>query len=252
MALCATLVGSQTLAATVGTVVAFGDEWTFSDSAFTNNQASTEKLTDNLADLLGGSSYLIATANSLAYGSSFQSYLASDLGKTVGTANTNAGLQAALGMVDAVFVAGTVGASLLNDLTDFVNDGGDLVVSLGTGNFGSSSGEATAWNPLLNQFGLTASSQWTTAPSITPLTITDGPEALDDGVSTMWWGYGNEISAFNGATDVALISGTERNNTVSAIGIAPGDMTPVPLPASLPLLLAGLGLAGVIGRRKAA
>ncbi len=241
-------------AATLGTVVAFGDEWTLSNSAFGTDAANTGQLTSNLAALLGGTSYLIATANALAYGSSFETALAT-AGKSVTRTNSDAGLAAGLGTADVVLLSGTVGTGALAQLHAFVGGGGSVVVSLGTGDIGGSPvSEAAAWNPFLNTYGLNADASWTYTTNVLNLPVAiDGPTSLDDGVTRVIWGYGNQISLFGPDPAEGLVTLTQQTATVRAIGVSVGGETPaVPVPASLPLLLAGAGgLLVLRGRRRA-
>lgn len=262
LAACLSVTAAPLMAGTMGNVVAFGDEWTLSDAAYdgsnaggdfyAGDRASTERLVGNLSSFLGGTNYLIATNNAYAYGSDFQANLAGAEGKTVSRVNTQAGFDAALSSADVVFLAGTIGAGSAASLNSFIAGGGSVVVSLGTGNFGTAVGEAAAWNGFLGTYGLAAQNIWTLLPRWTPLSVIDGATGLDDGVANLLWGYGNQIQLVGPSPQNGLVTGTFGGSTASAIGTYNGmpATAPVPLPAGLPLVLSGLGALALTRRRK--
>lgn len=257
--LVASLCAAPVLAASSGAVVAVGDEWLFSDLAFdggsvsgdsfTGDRTSAEALTSNLAAALGGTNYLIATDNAYGYGSDFETYLSGTLGKSVSRTTTQAGFDAGLAAADAVFLVGAIGSASRTALDAFVANGGSVVVSLGAGLGGSAAAEAGAWNPFLQTYGLTAATSYSTFARFTPLTVSDGASSLDDGVSTILWGYGNQISLFGTASGNSLVSGVADGLTVSAIGMSPAA-APVPLPAGAVLLVGGLAAFGALRRTR--
>ena len=72
------------LAAAAGIVIVSGDEWTLSNQAFTQNSTNTTQLTTNMANIIGGTNYLIIE-NGIsvnAYDTSFQTVLTNG-GKTL-------------------------------------------------------------------------------------------------------------------------------------------------------------------------
>lgn len=244
----AALFSSPLLAASTGNLVAFGDEWTFSDTAFSTSGDGSAQMTDNLADLFGGTNYLIATANTLAYASAFETYLATTLGKTVTRVSSETNLNASLAASDAVFLAGSVGTASIAALDSYLQNGGNVVVSLGTGEIGgNAASEAAAWNPLLNDYGLTAASSWTFS-ALSSRDVNASPLDLDEGVAKLTWGNGNEISLFGENPADGIITLQDGVNSIGAVGVSLGA-APVPLPAGLPLLLAGLSAFAVMRRR---
>ncbi|WP_240705211.1 VPLPA-CTERM sorting domain-containing protein [Pacificoceanicola onchidii] len=261
-ALCAMFLGAPLHAMTTGAVVAMGDEWTFSDVAYdggtvlgdtyTGDRASTEALAENLTEILGGTAYTIVGLGPFAYGTSFQSQL-SDLGKSVSVVTTQTAFETALGTSDTVIVGGNIGVASISLLHDFVSDGGSVVVTLGTalvGN-GTSFSEAAGWNPFLNSYGMQAGNNYSPLPQFTPISVIEDGTSLDDGVSNILWGYGNEITLTGSNPNAGLVAGLSGAIPISAIGVY-SVAAEVPLPAGLPLLLAGLGGLAMVRTRKTA
>jgi len=85
------------------------------------------------------------------------------------------------------------------------------------------------------------------------VTVVDNPVGdLDNGVTGLLWGYGNQISLTGTNTDAYLIGGTDPQGLpISAIGVAAPSISAVPLPAGGVLLISGFGLLALSRRRSA-
>lgn len=246
-----------TLANAASTLVVSGDEWPLTNDAYARQSADVTRLVSNMAGMFGGTNYLIvsngaANVSGLANLSLLQTELAG-LGKTVTTSSSYS--TALLAGQDAVLLFGYAqGANDATNLAAFVNGGGNLLVSLGTGGLGSAPAEAAAWNPLLNQFGLNAGSVWLPVAAFYDAPVMQGATPLDDGLATVVWGYGQtitELNAANANTDLLLADFGANYGTQGAFGIY-SQAGVVPEPGTYALMLAGLaGMAAVARRRRA-
>jgi hypothetical protein len=252
--LIAALAGSPALA--VNTLVVSGDEWQLSDSAYSLTNAGTTQLAKGIAGLFGGKNYMLVSDNGNVPLSSLGT-LASDitaLGKTIST-STTFGAATLVGQ-DAVFLfGGTLGSSPAEQLLlkNFINGGGNVYISLGTGYFGSASAEAAAWNPLLNQFGLSAGGTWFPVAGFTSVSTVASGGALDAAVvpNSITWGYGqdiSELSPVNPQTSLLMADFGVGYGTLGAFGI----YQPVPEPGTYALMLGGLALLGWRARARTA
>lgn len=261
--ICAAAVLSVSAAmAQAGTVVAFGDEWTTSDRAYAENE-DTPKLIENLVGLLGGTDYLVTGSpyNPYLYGTKFTDQLR-QLGKTVTVFESNSAFLTEYKKNQVLFLGGQLASdyrqadSRYSDLiNEFIADGGSVVVSLGTGVVGAAQ-EASLWNKVLNPNGLSAVGRWGPNPGIINLAVGDNPNsALDDGLENVTWGYGNYIMSTPDSENTQLIGagvfGPVAQAPIAIAGEQPAEPVDgqVPLPAGLPLMLAGLGGLALMRRR---
>lgn len=194
--------------AKAATVIVAGDEWLLSNQAFVQNPSNAREFAINVASSLSGIEYLIIEDANLTrpYGTEFQSVL-SALGKNL-TVNPGEPFSSELlEGVDAIFLAGNVGSGAgmnADILNTFVLGGGDVYLSLATGNFESAAAEANAWNPFLNQFGLTADSSFFPSKSTLNISTTKDGHLLENNVESLTWGFGQEITAFAPPAEVAI------------------------------------------------
>jgi hypothetical protein len=228
-------------------VIATGDEWLLSDTAFSQNAASTNALTANLANLIGGSNYLILEdANAVdPYGSSFQSTL-EGLGKTLTVNPSSSFSESLIQPYDAIFLAGTIGSGSANStiLHNYVLSGGTVFVALGTGNFSSDDAtlEAAAWNPFLNRWGLSAGDEFF-SPVVETIPTLPGSHPLRTSVDGVTWGFGQEITTTgtpNPHISIALTGAF--GGSIGDRGIMGTSTVAVPEPGSLVLTTIGLGV----------
>jgi hypothetical protein len=241
--------------AQAGTLVASGDEWTLSNYAYDGAYAAgTSAFVQDLTTTFGGSNYLLLTGNvnvPVAQLSDLTAQLAG-LGKTVSTSATfNLGIASAY---DAVFHFGQgFSAGQFADLDAYLSAGGDAYVSLGSGYYGNAAGEAAAWNPFLDDYGLVAGATWFTAPGFVNATITQGPP----GATNLIWGYGQSIDVIPASTGQSYLRGSFAGGPTN-IGLVGSSQVlgqpvgGVPEPGTWALLILGFGGVGAVLRRQRA
>ena len=246
------LTALPTSAAAIGKVIVSGDEWTLTNTAFTNNPTSTTNFATNVANFIGGANYLFLGEGDFVnpYGSSLESlYTNAPLNRTV---VRDSSLPPSLAPYEAVFLAGEIGSGSDNVvfLKDYVRNGGAVYLSLATGNFGTAEAEAEAWNPFLNEWGLSAGDTWFPEPGVRQISTILGGHPLEANVSQLAWGYGQEITADPNRllTQIAIEGEFVDLGNRGMVGVAT-----TPVPAALPLFgtaLVGFGFAAW-RRRKA-
>jgi PEP-CTERM motif len=234
-----------------GVVVAAGDEWLLTNTAYTGiYTGGTTAFVNSIAATFGGTNYLLLTGDAPTGGqaglTSFAGQLAS-LGKTV---SYSAVLPGSLAGYDAVFHIGQALASTA-PLSAYVAGGGNAYVSLGGGYFGGPAAEANFWNPFLASYGLVAGSTWFTDPAFVNATVTSGPA----GVTNLLWGYGQSIDAIPATNGISYVRGSFVTGltNIGLIGTSRQLVSPgaVPEPASWALMIIGFGLIGGATRRRA-
>ncbi len=229
-----------------GRIIAIGDEWLLSDEAFIQQPAQTLQLATNISAYFhtsGVGHFLVLSTSPPVGGVTGQrgvlgSRLASAMTAAGNTWTVNPPIQftlAALSNFDAIFFSGGSGSGAANAaiLTQYVNAGGSVLVMSGTGDLGGPTGEAAAWNPFLQAFGLSfASSVWfglgTNSLLSVPTQLTSNP--LGASLSSVLWGYGQfaiDIDGANPASAVALYG-----NFTGFAAPPPGDVTRVPIIAT--------------------
>jgi hypothetical protein len=256
--------------AQTGRIVAIGDEWLLSDPAFVQQPSQTLQLANNIAGYFSG-----ATGNFLVLSNSGPSSIGQRgvLGDSLATAMINGGHAwivnpedfvislASLQSYDAVFFSGGVGSGAANAsiLAQYVNGGGSVLVMAGTGDFGSAPGEADAWNPFLNQFGLGFGNSWFGLP--TDQNLINAPtlpstHPLGSLLNGVLWGYGqtamdldpsdplNEVALFGNfvGVNVPPTSSPEATPVIATYNV------PVPTPGAGGLL--ALSALALTGRRR--
>lgn len=236
--------------AEAGRIVLNHDEWTTSNTGFTQAGASATTFVQNVADFLnvGG-----GPGNFLAYSSDFsltQSSFATALTSaghslTVSTAITFD--LPTLQTFDAVFLAGLPGADT-TVLTDYVNVGGGVYLAGGTFLAGTATGEANVWNPFLNNFGLAfQGGAYNAVVGNLPVT---GTHSIFSGVSSLYYAGGNTVVLFGSNPNAQIVEATAGVGGLIAVYDDTGVGEPIPEPSTWTLLAIGLGAIGFAARRK--
>ena len=154
-----------------GVVIVNNDEWTLSNTGFTNASGSTDQFALNVASLLtGGSGSIHAYSNFFAFkGSSLDTTL-TNAGYTYTTGDSFAFTPANIAGYDALFMGGTfLSASEITTLINYVNAGGGVYLVGGTNP--SATATAAAWNPFLNVFGMSHIHYSMAFPRFTKITV---------------------------------------------------------------------------------
>lgn len=218
----ALLVGASALGAN-GRIIAIGDEWLLSDHAFSGAPAQAQQLATNISNYFTGGvpSAFLVKSNAAAIpplggrgvlGTALANYM-TGLGHSWVVDNSATLTLGQLLQYRGVFLAGSPGSGTANAdiLKQYVNAGGNVLIMAGTGNIaGGAAGEAAAWNPFLNKFGLAfGSTYFGLPPTNTLLTIPTLVSAnpLGKSISLVEWGYGQTVSDLeptNPLNEVAL------------------------------------------------
>ncbi len=192
---------SQSPSALSNSVIAAGDEWLFSDWAFSAEPDQTSRLALGIAELLAGTDGgdILVVDNSTYHsisGASFSNNLAS-AGFNVIVDLYHPLDPASLAPFDAVIFAGAgAGDANSNNLIDYVSAGGSVMVLGGTGKFGTAPWiESAWWHPFLSEFGLNLSTfggwMFTRDGLIVPR-YTGGSSLLPD-VDSFFYGFGQAV-----------------------------------------------------------
>jgi hypothetical protein len=219
-----------------GIILLNNDEWTLSNTGFSQN-LNTTQFVQNVASLFSGG----GPGNFLAYSSNFgltQSTLATTMANaghtwtvSTGTPFTLANLQT----YDGIFLGGNPHSYDATVLTNYVNSGGNVYLMGGTGFFSSAAAEAAAWNPFLNNFGLGFG---TTYNGVSGNLGTVSPHPVLSGVSSLYFNNGNDTLDLNVSDPQSQILASSNGHGLLAIY----ESAAVPEPSSLTLFLGGLSL----------
>jgi len=241
------IVGGLALAGSAfgGSIIVSNDEWSLSDTGFT--QAGATNVTNfaqNAALFLTGASsgksiWIDSSNFSLTepdLKTALSSYTLTDTGSFSDfTLSTLEGYQ-------AVFLAGNnLTAADITALINYVNAGGGVYVAAGTGAItGGAAGEAAQWNAFLNSFSLNLASSYNPFIGDFP---TNSTSPVLNGVTQLYYFNGNSVNTTGpGAQIISLSSGQGLIGTFSSAPSAPEPTT---------ALLFGIGLAGLgLYRRK--
>jgi len=253
--LIATLCLLLPLQATAGYLIVNNDEWTLSNTGFTNSP-TTDVFINNITNLFTGDQ----PGDFLAYSANFglgQSDLANAMTAaghdwTVSTADPFN--LTTLSAYDGVFLGGHVGGGYLptQPVIDYLQGGGNVYIMAGTGN-GGSAAEAAAWNPILATAGLQYQGSYNgVSSSVAP---DDPSHPLLAGVSDLYFYFGNSVldldtTGTNG--EILFTSGGQGMLALGSFGTLPppSQYSPIPEPSTALLLMTGLAAFGYRSRKK--
>lgn len=144
-----------------GAIVVSSDEWLFSNGNTGITCCQDTLFAMNIARFLVplGGTILIQDRNGFGLGDTGLKAALSGMGAHVIEYNAcNNPFLIGFGPIDAIFVNGLPCSPLnVSALISYVEGGGHVFLEVGTGCCGGAAGEAAAWNPFLNPFGLTLS-----------------------------------------------------------------------------------------------
>lgn len=248
------IAGIASQAQAIGRVIAVGDEWIVSNNAFALDPVNTSAFVVNTANYFtggGSGNFLVHTYQGQFSGSSFLNTMTT-AGHTI-TVDTAMPLTLAnLLAYDGVFLSGLLGTASGDDaiLASYVANGGGLFIAGGTGGFFTAAGEAAAWNPLLNIFGLGFGNEYVPVAGLIDAPLIAGSHPLQSGMTQVVWGYGQEVIDLdaipNNVNTVAMHADFSAWQGSSHYGIV-GTYN-VPAPAGV--VLFGTAMLGALRRRR--
>jgi hypothetical protein len=239
---------STTTSVDAGIIIVNHDEWTLSNSGFSNaGAANAATFVNNTANLFAGGlggNFLIYSNNFGLTQSSFLNTLDVNHDHDV-TTNPALFTLANLQNYDGVFLAG--GASYSYNpaiLAAYVNAGGNVYIAAGTGD-GGATVEANAWNPFLNQFGLAFQTQSYNGVGGNLAIPNPSPHPIFNGVTQLFYNNGNDALDIQVSDPQGRVLITQGGHGLWAI-YEPASNA-IPEPSSL--LIMG-GLLGIVALRR--
>jgi hypothetical protein len=242
----ATLVLGTATVASADKIVLTNDEWTTTNVGFANAPAGAATFVLNVADFFtggGAGNFLVVSENfslDLDQATSFAGAL-TGAGHTLVDSEDVAGFSfdlPTLQSYDGVFFALPPEIDQ-NVLISYVNAGGNVYISGGTG-IGGAAAEAADWNTFLNAFGLQFASTYNGIQGNVPIA---SAHPVLSGVGALYQNNGNSISLVGGNPNAQILASQQGQGLYAVY-----DATEIPEPATVTLL--GVALAGAALRRR--
>lgn len=233
-----------------GKIVLANDEWTLSNTGFTNAPTSTTDFVENVTAWFGGGGGGTFHAFSTNFGltGTFLDTAMSNAGHTYTTGFGPSFDLATLLTYDGIFLAGAGAPLDTSVLIDYVNAGGNVYLAGGTANFGGAAGEAAFWNPFLNAFGLGFGSPYNGVLAVVPISsshpIFDGSGGV---VTGLFQNNGNDALDIDITDARGQVLITANGHDLYAVFDSDAGNAPEP---SVLLLMGGGLLALVHGRSR--
>jgi hypothetical protein len=225
-----TCVLASTISAFAGNIIVDNDEWTLSDTGFSNEGvANGTAYAQNVARFLtGASSRARIWINSSNFGLSGSSLKAALGDYTLTDSGTFTSFTlASLRGYSAIFLGG-------NDLTSaeevalivYIKAGGSVYIAAGTGNItGGGAGEAAQWNVILNEFSLNIAPVYNGIDGTFP---TDSMSPVLKGVTQLFYDNGNSVNVTG--QNAQIITQTDGQGLIGTY--SQSTITPEPTAAS--------------------
>ena len=217
-----------------GTVLVNGDEWTLSNTGFTNAPDAGQFVANMVAEF---GTAIHAYSTNFGY---TQSSLSAAMATAGATYTTGLGITfdlPTLQTYDAIFLGGTyLDGTQKAALSSYVGSGGNVYISAGTGN-GGAAAEAAAWNDFLAPLEIVLGTNYAGSGNVT----TTG-DTLFAGVSSLYIAGANPV-----------VSGSFCCTELPVFAVSRMEMPAVPVPAAGLLLgsaLAAGTAAGALRRRR--
>ncbi|MCX7992307.1 MAG: PEP-CTERM sorting domain-containing protein [Fimbriimonadales bacterium] len=220
-----------------GKIVVNNDEWTLSNTGY-SNAPDADRFARNVASWFtgGGSGNFLAYTNNFGLAGSQLANTMANAGHTW-TVSTAGVLNLALMQnYNAVFLGGYYTNIVIADLIQYVQNGGNVYLAGGTG-AGGAVAEANFWNPFLNAFGLDFAPRYN---GIGGNIAINSPHPIFAGVSQLYQNNGNSVS------DLQPLN---PNNEV-LVSLQGQGLYAVYVPEPASMLALGVGLAGLLGLRR--
>lgn len=192
-----------------GKIIAIGDEWLLSDEAFSTQPVQSTRLALNIAGIFANNqpgSFLVLSDIQDVSGLGPRGVQGPALAATMTSAGHSWTIDPALPVTlpnlmpyDGVFLAGGIGSGAANAavLTNYVNNGGSVLIMVGVGSDpsypcgGGAACEAALWDPLLGEFGLQfGNSYFAVRGTLLSIPVTPSPSLLTVGLNNVTWGNG--------------------------------------------------------------